>query len=63
MPPLRDRVPRGTVATLLDAPAQTRSELDPWGAAERPALELMRRVKERFDPSGTCNPGLFVGGI
>ncbi len=60
---LRDRIPRGTVATLLDAPAQTRGQLDPWGASERPAVELMRRVKERFDPSGTCNPGLFVDGI
>jgi FAD/FMN-containing dehydrogenase len=24
---------------------------------------LMQRVKERFDPERTCNPGLFVGGI
>ncbi|MGH2895509.1 MAG: hypothetical protein ACRDPM_19895 [Solirubrobacteraceae bacterium] len=23
----------------------------------------MRRVKARFDPTHTCNPGLFVGGI
>ena len=60
---LRDRVPRGAIATLLDAPEQTRSKVDPWGASERPALDLMRRVKERFDPSRTCNPGLFVDGI
>jgi glycolate oxidase FAD binding subunit len=48
---------------LLDAPAALREAVDPWGEADPGALELMRRVKARFDPSGTCNPGLFVGGI
>ena len=27
------------------------------------AVELMRRVKARFDPARVCNPGVFVGGI
>ena len=35
---------------------------DPWGAAPA-AAGLMRRVKERFDPVGACNPGVYVGGI
>ena len=48
---------------VLDAPAETRSGLDVWGVAESPALELMRRVKRRFDPAGACAPGAFVGGI
>jgi glycolate oxidase FAD binding subunit len=48
---------------LLDAPAALRAEPDPWGTVEAPALALMRSVKRRFDPTATCNPGLFVGGI
>jgi glycolate dehydrogenase FAD-binding subunit len=58
---LRDGLPAGAVAVVLDAPAG--AELDRWGPVPGPALELMHRVKRRFDPAGTCNPGLFVGGI
>jgi glycolate oxidase FAD binding subunit len=55
----------GAVSQLRErlAPAHVRAEDDPWGPVQPAALELMRRIKERFDPSGTCNPGLFVGGI
>ncbi|MBW3653634.1 MAG: FAD-binding oxidoreductase [Actinobacteria bacterium] len=48
---------------VLDAPAHVRAHLDPWDHPEDAALVLMRRVKERFDPKRTCNPGIFVGGI
>lgn len=48
---------------LLDAPAALRAAVDPWGPVGRRQLELMHRVKERFDPARRCNPGLFVGGI
>jgi glycolate oxidase FAD binding subunit len=48
---------------VLDAPAALRAGADPWDTPDGPALELMRSVKRRFDPTGTCNPGLFVGGI
>jgi glycolate oxidase FAD binding subunit len=48
---------------VLDAPPAVRAALDPWDEPEGPALGLMRRVKARFDPTGTCNPGVFVGGI
>jgi glycolate oxidase FAD binding subunit len=51
------------VTVVLDAPAALRAQADPWDTPEAPALELMRSVKRRFDPTGTCNPGLFVGGI
>jgi glycolate oxidase FAD binding subunit len=57
-------LPRQASWMLLDAPAAVRAQLDPWGSSlGEPALELMRRVKARFDPTRTCNPGLFVGGI
>ena len=47
---------------VLDAPTEVRAALDPWGGQTGP-VELMRKVKERFDPAGVCAPGLFVGGI
>jgi glycolate oxidase FAD binding subunit len=46
---------------VLDAPLELRQKVDVWGDAQ--AAPLMRRVKERFDPHGVCNPGIFVGGI
>jgi glycolate oxidase FAD binding subunit len=63
VPRLLDRLPSGAGAVLLDAPVQLRTTLDPWSADGGGALELMRRIKQRFDPTRTCNPGVFVGGI
>lgn len=60
---LRAGLPTGAHAILADAPAPLRAKQDPWGAVPPPALELMRRLKQRFDPTMTCNPGAFVGGI
>ena len=48
---------------LLDAPAELRGHVEPWGPVDPAVAELSRRVKERFDPAGRCNPGVFVGGI
>ena len=36
---------------------------DPWGPVAPDALRLARRVKERFDPAGACNPGIMPGGL
>jgi glycolate oxidase FAD binding subunit len=43
-------------STLLPA------DFDSWGDVG-PALALMRRIKERFDPNRILNPGRFVGGM
>jgi glycolate oxidase FAD binding subunit len=48
---------------VLDAPDDVRSKVDPWGVEDGPELELMRRTKQRFDPRGILNPGIYVGGI
>jgi glycolate oxidase FAD binding subunit len=43
---------------LLDAPAELRRAVDPWGPLR--AEPLMRRIKARFDPHGILNPGLML---
>jgi glycolate oxidase FAD binding subunit len=60
---LREAFPAGAASVLLDAPEELRRTLNPWGPVAPPALELMRRIKLRFDPAGACNPGVFAGGI
>ncbi len=61
---LRELLPDDIRLILLDAPEALRHSLDPWGALPADSsLELMRRVKARFDPAGACNPGIFVAGI
>ena len=54
--------PHDGTAVVLSAPPHLREELDHWGPVGD-ALELMRRVKHRFDPERRLAPGRFVGGI
>jgi glycolate oxidase FAD binding subunit len=56
---LRGALPARAWAVVLDGPRN----LERWGPAEGPAFALMQRVKQRFDPAGACNPGVFVGAI
>jgi glycolate oxidase FAD binding subunit len=49
-------------AVVLHAPAHLRDALDHWGPVGD-ALDLMRRVKDRFDPERRMSPGRFVGGL
>jgi glycolate oxidase FAD binding subunit len=51
----------GGALVVLDGPRATTAALDTWGPV--PALGLMRRVKEQFDPDRRLAPGRFVGGI
>jgi glycolate oxidase FAD binding subunit len=48
-------------AVVLDAPAEARGALDMWGPV--PSLDLMRAVKDQFDPGHRMAPGRFAGGI
>ncbi|MFJ9390774.1 FAD-binding oxidoreductase [Nocardioides sp. NPDC101246] len=59
---LREATARhGGSAVVLDAPGAVKQQLDLWGPV--PALDLMRRVKDEFDPDHRLSPGRFVGGI
>jgi glycolate oxidase FAD binding subunit len=46
---------------VLDAPADVKAAVDVWGPVA--GLDLMRAVKNRFDPQRRLAPGRFVGGI
>ncbi|MDP9427411.1 MAG: FAD-binding oxidoreductase [Actinomycetota bacterium] len=54
--------PYDGTAVVLRAPEAARATLDHWGPVGD-ALDLMRRVKERFDPERRMSPGRFVGGL
>jgi glycolate oxidase FAD binding subunit len=51
----------GGTVVVVDAPAAVKAGVDVWGAV--PALDLMRRVKDQFDPDQRLAPGRFVGDI
>jgi glycolate oxidase FAD binding subunit len=51
----------GGSLVVVDGPPAIKQAVDVWGPV--PALDLMRRVKERFDPDRRLAPGRFVGGI
>jgi glycolate oxidase FAD binding subunit len=51
----------GGSAVVVDAPEAVKGAVDVWGPV--PALDLMRRVKDQFDPDHRLAPGRFVGEI
>jgi glycolate oxidase FAD binding subunit len=56
------RVRRGGSVVVQEAPLSIKERLDVWGPVGD-YLGLTRRVKEKFDPGYTMNPGRFLGGI
>ena len=58
----------GGSAVLENAPDSIKADLDSWDPAGlasrgRSDFDLMRRIKQQFDPNNTLNPGRFVAGI
>jgi glycolate oxidase FAD binding subunit len=53
-------MPTGSVV-VLDAPPEVRAAVDLWGPV--PSLDLIRAVKDQFDPGHRMAPGRFAGGI
>ena len=56
------RVRRGGSVVVQEAPLAVKERLDVWGPVGD-YLGLTRRVKEKFDPGYTMNPGRYLGGI
>jgi glycolate oxidase FAD binding subunit len=53
---------RSGSAVIEEAPDAVRAAIDVWGPT-RDDFPLMQRIKAEFDPTGTLNPGRFVGRI
>ncbi|MGD1807799.1 FAD-binding oxidoreductase [Dapis sp. BLCC M126] len=52
----------GGFLTVLAAPLEMKEKLDVWGYHQN-GLDLMRGIKQKFDPQNILNPHSFVGGI
>jgi glycolate oxidase FAD binding subunit len=51
---------RGTLV-VTEAPPALASRVDVWGPVSAP--DVMRRLKQQFDPHGILNPGRFACGL
>jgi glycolate oxidase FAD binding subunit len=47
---------------VLDGAGLIGDGVDPWGPPPS-SFMIQRRIKESFDPSGICNPGVLPGGL
>ena len=52
----------GGFLTVLAAPADIKQQLDVWGY-NGSAIDLMRRIKQKFDPENLLSPHRFISGI
>ncbi|MEP6543897.1 FAD-binding oxidoreductase [Microcoleus vaginatus GB1-A2] len=53
---------KGGFLTVLAAPADIKQQLDVWGY-NGSAIDLMRRIKQQFDPENLLSPHRFISGI
>ena len=53
---------KGGFLTVLVAPTDIKQELDVWGYTGS-AIDLMRRIKQQFDPENILSPHRFISGI
>ncbi len=58
---IREQLVRATV-TVLAAPDDVKRSIEVWGDVPE-TIDLMRRLKQEFDPSRVLNPGRFAGKI
>ena len=49
-------------AVIESCPADVKAGFDVWDDVGK-TIEVMRRLKEQYDPGRTLNPGRFVGGL
>lgn len=52
----------GGGAIVERCPEHVKAHIDVWGA-ESSGMQIMRRLKQQFDPQNILNPGRFVGGL
>lgn len=52
----------GGFLSILEASADLKQQIDVWGYSGN-ASDLMRRIKQQFDPAGILSDRRFVGGI
>ena len=53
---------KGGFLTVLVAPLVLKQQLDVWGYTGS-AIDLMRRIKQQFDPENILSPHRFISGI
>ena len=52
----------GGIVVIERCPTELKEQLDVWDEVGD-SIDVMRRLKEQYDPRGLLNPGRFVGGI
>ncbi|MCE2500314.1 MAG: FAD-binding oxidoreductase [Dehalococcoidia bacterium] len=52
----------GGDAVLERCPTPVKQYIDAWGS-QRSGMNIMRRIKQQFDPENVLNPGRFIGGL